>query len=121
VKDDIYTMAPINRTAGLAVGQSGCDKDDELTSEQLRDNLRIKVASLQETLNGIPNIKKNAGVRKTIGKEIHSLNLEINSLKDHTSRDITHYIVDVVRDQMTRFQWDRVVAEARESAGCANE
>lgn len=113
---DIYARTPINGTAASVVAQAGCANTDEATPEQQRDNLLAIVAKLREELKALPKTKATAGKRKALGKRIATTNLKISKLKGKEQRDLTHHIIDVVKEGMTRFQWQRIVEKAQARA-----
>lgn len=112
---DIYTRTPVNGTAASVVTQAGCANTDKPTPEEERDNLLAVVAWLRKQLEAMPKTKANAAKRKALGKRISETNLKISELKGKEQVDLTHIIIDVVKEEMTLFQWNRIVekAEAR--------
>ena len=90
-----HHSTPVNRTAGLVTSQSGCS--DELTPEQIRENLVAKVKKLQEDIKTL-----TGGEKKKVGLQIHHLQTEINAIraKQKGDRDLSAYIVDVVKESV---------------------
>lgn len=113
---DIYARTPINGTASSVVAQAGCANTDEATPEQQRDNLLAIVAKLREELKTLPKTKATAGKRKALGKQIADTNLKISELKAYKRREITAYILEVAKEEMTTFQWQRIVEKAQARA-----
>ena len=106
---DIYTKVPINKTAAVVVSQSGCTT--ELSNEQKRDNL---VAKWKVLKNKILDLPKNDPKRKALGKEQRDVALQINAIrpKMKSDRDITQYIVDIIKKRMTSHQWHKLMNDA---------
>lgn len=109
---DIYTCVPINKSTASVVSQSGCT--EELTKEQLLENMRAKKKRLMETMLTLP---KNSDERKLIGKELHNLNNKLKEVKDSIRarpQDLHHYIIEILKERMTTFQWKLIVDQAIE-------
>jgi len=107
---DIYSCTPINGTASSVTSQGGCTKIDELTPTQERENLVALVKRLQVRIQDLP---KNSDARKELGRQIRDANQRISELKDKRyDRDISQYILDIVKETMPRPQWRRIVDEA---------
>jgi len=48
-----------------------------------------------------------------MGLELYEINEEIKTLKSHKKvRDLSNYIIDVLKERMTKFEWDKTVDEA---------
>jgi len=107
---DIFTRTPINGTAATVVGQAGCVTADKLTNEQERENLLAQVLRWQEEIKTLP---PKSDERKKIGRKIAAANNRINELKSvKYTKDLSHYILDIVKETMPRPQWKRIVEEA---------
>lgn len=119
--ENIYLMQPVNKSSALVVKQSH-PASDRLTAEQEIDNLRAKSLKLQSDLSLLPKIKSNHRKRKLLGKRISETNRAICDMKGASAqRDISHYIIDVVKESMTNFQWNRVFQEARKRQEAEND
>jgi uncharacterized protein YxjI len=107
-KPDIYTRAPINKTAAMVVSQSGCS--EELTDAQRRDSL---VARWKYLKGRLPQLPKNCDLRKKIGKEMVAIQNQITELRPrHKVRGLQEYIVDVLKERYTKYQWEQIIEEA---------
>lgn len=105
---NIYAMTPANRTAAIVTSQTGCTV--ELTRDQRLENLRTKVTHLQRV---IANMPKDHPKRKAVGIQISKINRQINKLRTAPRyRDVHRYIVDIVKERYTGFEWKRLVDEA---------
>ena len=103
MKDSIYGMTPVNKSAALVTSQSGCTT--ELTDEQRRDNLVQKVKSLVLQASKLP---KNSLERKLIGKQIGEINLEINIIRPKKKCiGVENHFIDVARENLSKFEFDR--------------
>jgi len=110
----IYGCRPVNKTAALVANQSGCS--DELTDEQLRDNLVARVKALQELVVLEP---KNSMARKLMGQEIKDLNDKINAIRPSKGQPfgIQQAFIDVAREQLSKHEFSRWMGMAAERIG----
>lgn len=106
---DIYTKAPINKTAALVVSQANCTT--ELTDEQKRANLVARWKSITDKIISLP---KKHPERKRLGKQQQEISLQINKIraKRKGHHTLQHYIGEIVKERMTKSQWDKLMKEA---------
>ena len=78
---DVYSMSPVNGTAGRIVGQKGCV--DELTDSQIREQLVLKA---NKWADDVTLLRKGSPERKALGKKMAALHLEISKLKKFTPK-----------------------------------
>jgi hypothetical protein len=105
-----YGTKPINRTAGLVTGQSGCATDDTLSDEQLRENLVSKWKALT---NKIKTMDKGSPERKILGKEQAELQKQISNLRPKRKyKDLRDHILDVLREELSEFEFRRLIHKA---------
>ena len=109
MNDKIYTCIPVGKTAAVVTSQNGCTT--ELNKEQVRQNLIAKQKQLLSKITSLPKASKE---RKLLGKDYRCLCNEIGELRDHKKkcRDLANYILDVVREEKTSYQWKLLVDEA---------
>jgi len=110
MNESLYSSKPLDKEASVVTSQKGCS--DELTSEQERQNL---VARYQRLMAIVTKYPKKSRERKQIGAEIQELAIRIRLMKTKKKakgRDLTHYIVDVLKEKMTSFEWKIAVDEA---------
>ena len=106
---DVYTLAPINKTASTVVSQAGCTT--EMNTKQKLDVLAARWRYLSKYVTTLP---KNSGQRKSIGLELKQIQDRITKLKPKKVRDLEPYIIDILKARMTTHQWAQVVNEAKE-------
>lgn len=107
-------LVPINKTAALVTSQSGCASDDTLTNEQKRENLVTKVKHLENEILSLPKKSKK---RKELGQVKYQLCLKISSLRPTTNRKgIEGHIIDILKEEVTAFQFKRILSKAAERA-----
>ncbi len=107
---DIYTSDPLNKTAAVVVSQKGCTSHEGFTPEQHRDNWIARSQHLASILGGMG---KGDPRRSAPAKEYREIQLKLTVLKkNRTSRDLKHYIIDVLKERCTRHQWDMIVEKA---------
>ena len=75
-----------------------------------RANIVTKFQKLQKLVKVLP---KNSIERKSIGKELHDLGIYLNKTKRSGYRNLTNYIIDVVKEGMTEVQWNSLVEKAK--------
>lgn len=108
--NNIYSLTPVNGTAAIVTGQAECT-DGRLSPKQERENLLAQVKKWEIEISPL---MKSGPKRIEIGRKINEYNRRICLLKDAAKHgDITHIIIDVLKEQMTPFQWESVVKEAR--------
>jgi len=110
--DDIYTRTPVNKSAALVTSQGGCS--DKLTRVQERENLVAKMKSLEAVMLSHP---KGSKKRKELSREKHALQNELSKYKDVTyskDRRLGDYILYLVKNKMTKAEWDLTVKKAVE-------
>ena len=106
---DIYTKTPINKLAAIVTGQKGVSVG--ITEEQRRDSL---VAKWKSITNQIMDLPKNDPQRKRLGKQQHEISLKINAIRAKMKGDksLQHYIITIIRERMTKSQWNDLMEEA---------
>jgi len=109
-----YGAKPINKTAGLVTNQAGCASDDSLTDEQIRENLVTKWKHLNAQ---IVALDKKSPQRKAMGKELAELQAKISSIRPKRKcKDIKDHILDVLREELSEFEFKRLIHKASERA-----
>lgn len=109
---DVYGLNPINKTAALVTSQSGCASDDTLSNEQERENLVSQVKILQAD---ILTHKKGSAARRAIGAILLTTNQQINELRPAKKNPgIERYILDILREDLSKFEFDRLQGRAAE-------
>ena len=107
---DVYSRQPINKTAAMVTSQNNCDRDDFFTKAQHRENLVIKVKVITRKIQALD---KKSKARISLGKELLRINNEINAIRPKkTSAGVGYFILDVLREEMTKSVLDRVMAKA---------
>lgn len=109
---DVFDRAPINRSAALVTGQSGCASDDTLTDEQKRENLVAVAKALDKKIISLPKKSKE---RKLLGLKRKSINDKINSLRPAKKcKGIDGFFIDIARSELTAFQFSSMMGKAAE-------
>lgn len=107
---DVYNLKPINKTAALVTGQSGCASDSTLSNEQLRENL---VRQWQVLYDDIKNHHKKSQKRKEIGRSMHIIQNKINAIRPaRKAKGVEHYFIDAARINLTKPQFDILMKNA---------
>ena len=148
MKDDVYSMAPINKTAAIVTNQSGCEISDILTKNEKIENLRASLdaitkkqavikKSIKEYSDKLAYLDSLAAegiypdqvncIRKSInqslskarfeknknGISIHRMGLDLNKLgKPAQNRNLTNYIADIVKQDVTPEKWASIIRRA---------
>ena len=108
-----YSRTPVNREAASVTSQSGCASDDTLTDEQKRENLVAKVKVLADEVLRYPKKSKE---RKALNIEKTKICLEINALRPKRKiHGLSDYIVEVVKSEVSDFQFRRIIKKASEN------
>ena len=106
MNNEIYGMRPVNKTAGIVTGQSGCASDDTLTDEQKRENL---VAIIKMMDGQLKSLKKGTKERKALSLEYRKICLAINELRPKKKTPgVENYVIDVLRDELSQFEFKRI-------------
>jgi len=109
-----YGARPVNRTAGIVTNQGGCAMDGALTDEQIRENLVTKWKYLNAE---IVTLDKKSPKRKALGKELAELQKKISSIRPKRKcKDIKDHILDVLREELSEFDFKRIIHKASERA-----
>lgn len=110
--NDVYGMTPINKTAALVTSQSGTE--GILTLEQERENLVSHLNCIRSEINSLP---KKSKARAKLGLECFETQNQIRAIKAKmkyiSEGDLSHYIIDIVKEESTTFQWKRLVEKAQ--------
>lgn len=107
---DIFARAPINKTAAIVVGQSGCASDNTLSDEQLRENLVRKWKDLNNRIAFLP---KKSELRAAIGQEMQQLQNKINTIRPaKKAKGVEQHFIDVARETLTKPQFDSIMGKA---------
>lgn len=99
-------------TRGSRTGANllGWESDENLTDEQLRDCLVARSKQVVELIRLLP---KNSGKRKALGLVQLELQNKINELRPKRIQpDIKQYFVDVCREEMSAFEFNRIMTLA---------
>jgi len=118
MKDDIYSLTPVNRTASLVAGQAGCD--DDMTPEDKRDSMARALEAVTREIAGLP---KKHRYRKELGQKKLKLQLEMTGLnkklKEHRSAnsqgELNKYLIAECKRRHTRSEWKEIVRIAKEA------
>lgn len=83
---------------------------DDLDPEQVRENLVKRYQWLQQEIKRETNDSR----KYFLGHEFYALNQEINKLRPTKKfgRDFANYLVDVIRQETPKYQWDLWVKKA---------
>ena len=114
--ESIYTSDPVDKTAAIVTNQSGCQ--DQLTKKQKRENLIKRKLLLQERIVNLKSKNQYSNrVKINYRFELNSIDEELRvkyprHTKNKHNRDLTNFIVDVVKPKFTKFQWQRIIDEA---------
>ena len=116
MNDYIYGLSPINKTAAVVTGQKGCSK--ELSAEQKRDSLVARIKQINHIFS-TAKMKKSDPVKVKLTTELTSLCKEVSDLnkemkKKPRHRDVSPFFLLVARDELTEFQYKRILSKAVE-------
>jgi len=110
---DIYSKAPINKTAALVVNQHGCISHEGLTLKQQKDVLCKKYHEVEDKIS---RFHKKTPERAAIGRQLTRIRneiIEINRKIGHKKRgELTDYIIKIIKKRMTKTQWNQLLDEA---------
>ena len=96
----------------------GWEEAEELKPEQERDCLVAKKKSVADELLKYP---KKSEERKRLGMLAHDLDDKIRAIRPKSrAKGIEHYIIDVLKEDMTEFQFNKIMRKAREKMGLPN-
>ena len=107
--DRIIASIPINRSTAIVA--SGPNIDAPITPQQRRENLVGLSAQIERAIMATTDKrrKKELGERKfEVQEEISKINKVIRPNR----RDLTNFIVEVVKERMTKAQFGLVLNEA---------
>lgn len=106
---DVYKRHPVNKTAALVSVQKNCC--DELSEEQVRQNLVDKVKKIDDLIQGMPK----GDERKRLGREKNELCQKINSIRAKKKcPGVEKYVMDILREELSSFQFKRLLHMASE-------
>jgi hypothetical protein len=107
---DVYHLNPINKTAAIVTGQSGCASDDTLTLEQQRQNLVAVKNALAEKALRLPRKSKE---RKAINEKVEEYNRQIRAIRPaRQAKGVQDFFIDVCREEMTKTQFSIILGKA---------
>jgi hypothetical protein len=110
---DIYTLKPANKTAAMVVDQAGCTSHIGFTLEQKRANIRAQLIMLKRKMS---EMSKKDRSRKENGMKIERLQDQLCELskkyKIKKRGELSGYIVEIVKERMTKFAWENLLKEA---------
>ena len=112
--NNIYGLDPINKTAAIVTSQSGCASDGTLTADQERENIVSRIKQLDML---IANAPRNSEERKALGIDKFNLCTKVKELKLMPSTKkvfLSDYIIQLAKEELTSFQWKRIVKRAEE-------
>ncbi|MBN3848642.1 hypothetical protein G3N58_17695 [Paraburkholderia sp. Ac-20342] len=90
-----------------------CEIDESMTDEQKREALGAHRKYLETVLARFRVSGNRDGIR-LIGQKIAQTNAQINAIRPcRHDRDLSHYIVDILKSRVTKSEWQRIGAEAR--------
>ncbi len=102
----ILTSAPVNRTAAFVIGQKNCT-NEELTPEQMRENLVMQMKKLEKLILAEP---KGSVERKKLGKLKAEINLQINAIRPKKKApDIQQAFMDICRERMSKLEFEKIM------------
>ena len=108
--DDIYSRVPVNKTAAIVTGQSGCASDGTLSGEQLRENL---VAQWKHVREQIEVLSRGSLRRKELGRRLHDLQVKINAIRlKRKALEVKDYLIECIKETLTKPQFDILMAKA---------
>jgi len=88
----------------------GWEEDESMTPEQERDALRAKLHYIDKKLLTM----QKGTERKKLGRVKHDLQERMNHLRPKTRcNGIEQYVMDVLRDELTKFQFDLLMSKAK--------
>ena len=109
IHDSIYQRAPVNRLAAIVT--SCREIDSNLSGWQIRQNLVDKLKKMRAMQ---PDYAKGGDEYKVLAKEINSVEKQIANMKmGKKFLGVDSYFVDVVKEKMTRFEFDKILNEAK--------
>ena len=114
--DDIYSRTPINGTAAIVTNQHGCT--DEMTLEQLRENILDRTKQVESLLMSLPKgskERKKLGLKKfNLCNEIAEINNKLKKRKvtESSRMDYVDCVFHVMREQIPAFQYRRIIGLA---------
>jgi hypothetical protein len=107
---DVYGLKPVNKTAALVTGQSGCSTDDTLTDEQKRENLVARIKSIHKEIFAS---KKGSPERKALGIKQFEIQQQIIAFRPKKrSPGVVRYLLDILKEDLSPFEWDRLMDRA---------
>ena len=110
-------MTPINKTAALVTSQSGCAESEELSIEQERECLILRLSQVDQEFAPLKS-SESTEYKEELRLERFELRKQLRVLKaqrkvnNRLDRDLNQYIIDVLKKRMGKFQWSLVVKEA---------
>ena len=118
----LQTSIPINNTAAKVTNQKHCTNETPTqaqTQTQLKENLTAKVKTLQSEIQKHP---LTSPMRRVLGQEIAETCEELHKLKTlNKTPELGNYILEVIKETIPKFQWDRFVEEANKRFEEANK
>lgn len=113
----LFTSKPVNKTAALAVSQSGCEREDSPQAEL--QALRLAAKDLHEKLSAdktkTPERKKMALRYQEILERISELKKSIG-VGYRGGKDASGHFIDICRSELTKYQFDRIMKLAIQAA-----
>ena len=107
---DIYSRSPINKTAALVTSQGGCATDGTLSSEQIRENLVSKLKAIEVEILAC---KKGSKKRKELGKKKTALQEQVSEIRPKMKcKGVKDHILDILREELTDFEFKRILKKA---------
>jgi len=108
---EVYAMVPVDRMAAAVTSQTRCTGEN-LTDEQLRENLVLKLKMAKEHIKLLP---KKSDLRKRLGQEIQDIQNEIRAIRPkRKAPGAASYFVDVAREVLSEWQFGLIMAKAAE-------
>jgi hypothetical protein len=114
VFEELLTRTPVNSTAAKVTQQSGVDSDE---LEEI-EGLRIKAKHIQSRILGLP---KGSRQRDQLCTEFGRISKRIGELRPVSKRaaklqheSLPNYIIEVVKEEVTRPEFERYVRIAKQ-------
>ena len=105
-----YNDIPINKTAALVTNQKNCTEGEALTRQQITDNLRDKLKSIEIEILSLP---KGSERRAKLGQKKQEIAMQLNLVRPPKQpKGVANYVVDVIKEEMTGFQYRQIMKKA---------
>ncbi len=115
---NIYALSPVNKTAAIVTNQTGVSISDSLTDVEKRENIILRI----KQIDGLIKEMKKSPLRDSLGKEkFYLCNQAAKLPKKYPAKiDLQKFVFDILKEDMPKVSYDRLIRRARERLDIAN-